>query len=60
MNLSNVPFFILFFAIVYLSIVYGLLKIAETQMHNISSNVSNNIPTVARRPADSKQQMKIP
>jgi hypothetical protein len=56
MNLSNVPFFILFFAIIYLSIIYGLLKIAETQMHNISSNVS----TVSRPSADSKQRMKIP
>jgi hypothetical protein len=56
MNLSNLPFFILFFAIVYLSIVYGLLKIAETQGHN----VPNNVPTVSSRPADSKQRMKMP
>jgi hypothetical protein len=56
MNLSNLPFFVLFFAIVYLSIVYGLLKIAETQGHN----VSNNNTTVSRRPADSNQRMKTP
>jgi hypothetical protein len=56
MNLSNLPFFILFFAIVYLSIVYGLLKIAETQGHS----VSNNITTGSRRPEDCKQRIKIP
>ncbi|MGL5836641.1 MAG: hypothetical protein ACRC1Z_25940 [Waterburya sp.] len=59
MNLSNLPFFILFFAIVYLSIVYGLLKIAETQGHNVSNHVSNNFTTVSR-PTGSKQQIKTP
>jgi len=31
MNLLNLPVFILLFAIVYLTIVYGLLKMAEAQ-----------------------------
>lgn len=52
MNLSNLPVFILFFASVYLSIVYGLLKIAEVQMHNAR--------TISRSAVDSKQPMKIP
>lgn len=64
MNLSTLPFFILFFAIVYLSIVYGLLKIAETQGHNVSNhapnNLRNNITTVSRRPTGSKQRIKTP
>lgn len=30
MNFINLPLFILLFAFVYLSIVYGLLKIAES------------------------------
>jgi hypothetical protein len=52
MNLSNLPVFILFFASVYLSIVYGLLKIAEFQRHN-TRTISPNV-------ADSKQPIKIP
>ncbi len=36
MNLINLPIFILLFAIVYLSIVYGLLKMAETQKRNVN------------------------
>lgn len=36
MNLYNVPIFILFFAIVYLTIVYGLLKMAEAQKQTSS------------------------
>lgn len=34
MNLLNLPVFILLFAIIYLSIVYGLLKMAEAQKTN--------------------------
>jgi archaellum component FlaF (FlaF/FlaG flagellin family) len=56
MNLSNLPFFILFFAIVYLSIVYGLLKIAEAQRNN----VTKIYPKISRNVVDSKQQMKTP
>jgi hypothetical protein len=39
MNLSNLPVVILFCATVYLSIVYGLLKIAETQRHNATATI---------------------
>ena len=35
MNLINLPIFILLFAIVYLSIIYGVLKIAEAQKRNV-------------------------
>ena len=31
MNVLNLPVFILLFAIIYLSIVYGLLKMVEAQ-----------------------------
>jgi hypothetical protein len=52
MNLSNLPVFILFFAIVYLSIVYGLLKVAEAQSHNAT--------TISRSGVNSKQRIKTP
>lgn len=51
MNLS-LPVFILFSAIVYLSIIYGLLKLAEAQKHNPT--------TISRNGVDSKQRMKTP
>ena len=36
MNLINLPIVILLFAIIYLSIVYGLLKIAEAHKQDIN------------------------
>jgi hypothetical protein len=56
MNLSNLPFFILFFAIVYLSIIYSLLKIAEAQMHN----TTKIYPKISHSGIDSKQRVKTP
>jgi hypothetical protein len=52
MNLSNLPVVILFCATVYLSIVYGLLKIAEAQRQNATRMTPTGI--------DSKQGIEIP
>ncbi len=41
MNFINLPIFILFFAFVYLSIIYGLLKIAETQKQSENMMTDN-------------------
>ena len=48
MDLINLPMFILLLAIVYLSIIYGLLKIAETQKRNINV-VSDNSHDISQR-----------
>jgi len=53
MNLLNLPVFILLLAIAYLTIVYGLLKIVETQKGN--TTVVNDRSTV-----DSNQPMNAP
>ncbi|MBE9047038.1 hypothetical protein IQ255_22005 [Pleurocapsales cyanobacterium LEGE 10410] len=49
MNFTNLPVFILFFAFVYLLIIYGLLKIAEMQISQDDSPSSEDknrqIPT---------------
>lgn len=45
MNLISLPVFILFFAIVYLSIVYGLLKLAEAQKRDHTMISSNGVDT---------------
>lgn len=50
MNPLNLPVFILFFAIVYLSIVYGLLKMAEAQKRTST--------TVSPNPNDSNQRIE--
>ncbi len=52
MNFINLPIFILLFAFVYLSIVYGLLKIAENQKR------SEN--TISDQTQDVTQRIKIP
>ena len=52
MNLINLPIFILLFAFVYLSIVYGLLKIAEN--HKRSKNV------ISDQSQDVTQRIKTP
>jgi hypothetical protein len=52
MNLSNLPVVILFCATVYLSIVYGLLKIAEAQRQNATRMNPTGI--------DSKQGIEVP
>ena len=46
MDFVNLPIFILLIAFVYLSIVYGLLKIVEThqQSENIENIISDNLP----------------
>lgn len=52
MNLINLPIFILLFAFVYLSIVYGLLKIAEThkRSENIISDQSQEVTQRIKTP----------
>jgi hypothetical protein len=52
MNLCNLPVVILFCATVYLSIVYGLLKIAEAQRHNATRITPTGV--------DSKQGIEVP
>lgn len=42
MNLLNLPVFILLFAIIYLSIVYGLLKMAQAQKTSIIMTPNTN------------------
>lgn len=51
MNLFNLPVFILLFAIVYLSIVYGLLKMAQAQKtSNIMTSDANNTNQKVKTP----------
>jgi|GEM_PF-2738779 len=57
MNFINLPIFILLFAFVYLSIVYGLLKMAEAQKQ-AENIVSNNI--VSNNVQDASQRVKTP
>lgn len=52
MNLLNLPVFILLFAIAYLTIVYGLLKMAEAQKQTST--------TVTRNPSDSDRRIEAP
>ncbi|MEL6927748.1 MAG: hypothetical protein AAFO95_03835 [Cyanobacteria bacterium J06600_6] len=52
MNPYNVPIFILFFAIVYLTTVYGLLKMAEAQKQ--TSRIVNS------QSNDAKQRVETP
>ena len=42
MNLANLPVFILFFAVLYLLSIYGLLKMAEMQKQG-ENVVSHNV-----------------
>lgn len=51
MNLISLPLFILFFAIVYLSIVYGLLKLAEAQARDATM--------ISHHAVDNKQQIDV-
>lgn len=48
MNFIDLPIFILLFAFVYLSIVYGLLKIAENQKRS-ESMISDHSQDVTQR-----------
>ncbi len=52
MNLANLPLFILFFAVVYLLSIYGLLIIA--QMYKQGNNI------VSRNSEETGNQVKIP
>ncbi|MEO1669731.1 MAG: hypothetical protein AAFR77_02925 [Cyanobacteria bacterium J06631_2] len=53
MNLLNLPVFILLLAIAYLTIVYGLLKIIETQKESTTVNTD-------RSTVDAKQRVEVP
>ena len=48
MNFANLPIFILLFAFIYLSIIYGLLKIAENQIR-AENMISDRIQEVPQR-----------
>ncbi|MEM7590010.1 MAG: hypothetical protein AAF383_00545 [Cyanobacteria bacterium P01_A01_bin.83] len=49
MNFANLPIFILLFAFIYLSIIYGLLKIAENQTRAARNVISNRVQDVPHR-----------
>ena len=53
MNLLNLPVFILLLAIAYLTIIYGLLKMIETQKERTTVNTDSST-------VDSKQRVEIP